>query len=426
MNTVTDKKAIGFTAFGACLEWFEFTLYAFTAPYLSAVFFPHDNKMVGLIAVFGVFAAGYLMRPLGGIIIGHIGDKKGRNYALKLSILLMSLPMLVTALSPTYEQIGASAVVILIFARMIQGFSIGGEYTGVLVMLIEHAPKKHRGFVTSLATMSSSVGVLLSSMIVATLAYFFTYDQMVEWGWRVAFIIGFILAIISFYMQKSVAESPMYVKYRKEAGTKKEMFPLLQTWRYHKKELMYVFVLTGYLGIAYYIMAAYLPNSLITLRNLDESTVLWITTFFSAVYAITAPLWGYISDRLGRKIMIVIPTIILMLTAYPLFNIFTNGTFVLIMMAQGFLALLISAATCAFQVAINELFPTDTRYSGVSASYNISNALLGGTAPVIAALFVAQTGDELAPAYYLIIASFITLLLIFKMPETKDSKHFHH
>jgi MFS transporter, MHS family, proline/betaine transporter len=276
----------------------------------------------GLLAIFGIFAAGYLMRPIGGIVIGYLGDKKGRSYALKLSILLMSIPMLITAIMPTYQQIGNYAVLILIFTRMLQGFSVGGEYTGVLIMLIEHSPIHKRGLITSFASISSSLGVLLSAMTVAILSSTFTPEQMIDWGWRVAFGIGAILAIISFFMQKSVAESPMYIEFKKDEKESTKKTPFFSSLTQYKRPLLYVFVLTGYLGIAYYTMAAYLPNSLISLRDISPSTILWISTLFSAVYAFTAPIWGYLTDIIGRKIVILVPTLILMLTAAPLSYIF--------------------------------------------------------------------------------------------------------
>ena len=223
-NTLKTKTTVIVTASGAALEWFEFSLYGYLATYLSILFVPNTNTTFGLIIMFGVFASSYLMRPVGGFVLGYLGDKYGRRYAIILSISLMSLPMFIMTIMPTYNNLGILALIILIFARMLQGFSVGGEYTGVLIMLAEISPLKYRGLLTSLAAMASQIGVILGAVVVGILATTLNETQMLEYGWRLAFFIGFIFTLISLLFQRSVKESPFF---EKEVKKKMEKYPLL-------------------------------------------------------------------------------------------------------------------------------------------------------------------------------------------------------
>ncbi|MCF6774994.1 MFS transporter [Thiotrichales bacterium 19X7-9] len=419
---VSAKKTALITTLGAALEWFEFSLYGYLATYLSVLFFPNDVQSVGLITVFGIFAASYFMRPLGGFILGSIGDRLGRRYAITLSIGLMSIPMFIMTVMPTYEQFGIGAVIILIIARMLQGFSVGGEYTGVLILLAENASQKYRGFATALASTASQVGIILSAVVVGILSTIFTRDEMLQYGWRIAFLIGFIFALISMFLQHTVRESPLFEEVKKSKKSLKN--PLLSAFKGPKMPLIWVFALTGYIGIAYYMMATFLPNNFIETRHLDVNIVMLITVIVSVIYAVFSPLFGWFTDLWGRKVMLNVPIILLLILAYPLFIWLNDGSMVEILIAEGIFALLVAAMTASFQITISELFPTEYRYSGMSAAYNIGNALFAGTTPMISLLLVKLFMSKYAPCYYLIFASIITLILIFEMPETRKSEHF--
>ena len=415
-------KTAAIVSLGAVLEWFEFTLYGYLATYLSILFFPKEDKTVALIAVFGVFAASYFMRPLGGLVIGHIGDKFGRKYAVRFSMTLMIVPMLLMSFTPTYQSAGIWAVIILLIARMLQGFSVGGEFTGVLISLTEAAPKGKRGLVNSLASLSSQIGVIASSLVVGILAAVLTKNQMLAYGWRIAFFIGLILAIVSTILQKKATES----EYFKEIKAKNEetKTPLLDSLKGPKMPLLATFVLTGYIGISYYMMLTYLPNILISGRGFSVDTTLFISVIVGCVYAFFSPLFGWFADLYGRKIVIYIPIALMIILVYPMFWVFNKGGFTSVLIAQAVLAAIISAMTASFQVAVTELFPTRYRYSGMSIAYNAGVALFGGTTPVIALWLTQVTDNSYSPAIYLIITSLITLLVVFKMPETKNSDYF--
>ncbi len=415
-------KTIAITNLGAILEWFEFSLYGYLATYMSILFFPKEDRTVALITVFGIFAASYIMRPLGGFFFGSIGDRLGRRYAIKLSMIFMCLPMLIMAIMPIYSSAGIWAIFILLFARMIQGFSVGGEYTGILVSLAESAPEKYRGFTSALAGVSSQIGVILSALTVGVLSSILTNEQILTYGWRIAFGVGFILAIVSTILQKKASESPFFKEAKESDSLSKT--PLKDALKGPKMPLLWVFVLTGYVGIAYYMMTTFLPNVLISNRNFDVSTVMFITVTISTIYAIVSPLFGWMSDIWGRKMLLYIPIVSLAVLSRSMFYFFNNAVLEIILLVEIVLAILISAMTASFQITVTELFPTSHRYSGMSAAYNIGNAVFAGTTPMICVWLVDVSHSNYAPAYYLVIASIITLAVIYKMPETRHSKNF--
>ena len=397
-------------------------LYGYLATYLTTLFFPKQNKTVTLIAVFGVFAASYFMRPLGGLVIGHIGDKFGRKFAVRFSMMIMIVPMFLMSITPTYQSAGIWAVIILLIARMLQGFSVGGEFMGVLVSLTEAAPKNRRGFINSFAAVASQIGMIGSSLVVGLLAAVLTKDQMLDYGWRIAFIIGLILAIISTILQKKALES----EYFKEVKAKKEdaKIPLLDAFKHSKKSILATFILTGCAGINLYTMLTYLPNTLISVRGFSVDTIMLFSVISSCIYAFCAPLFGWLSDLYGRKIMLYIPITLIIVLIYPMFLVFNKSSLIAILFTWTLLAIITSAMLAPFYVTVTELFPARYRYSGMSIAYNAGVALFGGTTPVIALWLTQVTDNSYSPAIYLIITSLITLLVVFKMPETKDSDYF--
>ena len=416
-NNTMSRKSIFYAAVGAGIEWFDFTAFIFVAGYISHLFFPSGDPSVALMSTFGVFAAGYIMRPIGGIFFGNLGDKIGRKKVIIIAMMCITVSIFIMAVLPTYDQIGITAVVVMLFARMLQGFSVGGEYNGVLVMLLEQAPDHRRGFVTSWGTMVSGTGTLVSSLVVMALVYMLSDEQMLAWGWRVPFIIGFFLSIGVLYLQFQMDDSPHFKEVENAHHVKQT--PILTALRTHKKELIQVFCLTGFLGVAYYTAAAFLPAYLKEIIQIPYTHAMLITSVAAATYAFTAPFWGALSDRVGRKPILLISSILLAVLAYPLFWLLTLNSLMIMIAVGVVLMLIVSAATAVFVTTINEAFPTAIRFSAVGASYNVANAIFGGTTPLVATYLIYQTHSDIAPSFYLIFVSVASIGIILWMKETR-------
>lgn len=412
-----SKRNIFYAAIATAAEYYDFTLFAYVAIYISHNFFPTSDPTAAMLSAFGVFASGYIMRPLGGIILGNMGDKYGRKYVLKIAMFLMMVSVAVIALVPTTGTIGITAVVLMVLARMVQGFSIGGEYNGVLAILIEQAPRERRGSITCWGTFIEGNGCLFSTIVVFLCTYFLTSEQMYDFGWRIPYYVGFGLCLFAYLCVLRLKESEEF----KEAqqNNKIEKIPVLTALKEYPLQIMQVFFLAGYLGIAYYMAAAFIPSFLVDHHFFNENDAMFITMIAAVFYAYSAPFWGRLSDKIGRKPMLLGSSFLLGLLCYPLFMLLTLGSLFWAGFAYSIFMLLIAAGTATFVTAINELFPTHLRFSGVATGYNVSNAIFGGTTPLVAGGLIAFTAWDFAPSIYLIIASVVIILVILTMKETK-------
>ena len=417
-NNKIPIKNIIFAGLAPAVEYFDFSLFAYVTVFISSNFFPDDNQSVAIIKTFGMFAAGYLMRPIGGIFFGNLGDKKGRKLVLIITMSLMALATLIIAITPTYNSIGILSVILIIISRMIQGFSVGGEYNGVLAMLSELSPDNKRGFITAFGTFFSGIGTFFCSVLIFIFSEVLTTKQMESYGWRVCFIIGFILAIIILILQFKQDESPEYIKVKKHGNVDKT--PILKVIQEYPYQIFIVFSLAGYLGIVYYMVSTFLPSFLISNLHYTAHSSMFIMLTPLFLYFLTAPMWGKLSDKIGRKAVLLSSCSLLAIITYPCFYLINiaSTSVLLVSIIMIILMLCISAATATFVVAINELFPTHLRFSGVGTGYNVSNALLGGTVPFVSSILVLKFGN-LSPSLYAVIASIIIVIIIYKMPETK-------
>ena len=420
MQKNISPKNIIFAGLATSVEYFDFALFAYVTVFISATFFPESSPSVAIIKTFGMFAAGYLMRPIGGIFFGNLGDRVGRKRVLIITVGLMAISTAIIAFTPSYDSIGITSVVLIIFARMIQGFSIGGEYNGVLAILSEQAPDDKRGFITAFGTFFSGFGVFLGTVVVFIFSEFLTKAEMLAYGWRVCFVIGLIMSLVVLVLQFMQSESPEFLRAQEDDFI--EEAPVVSAIKEYPYEIFIVFALAGYLGIVYYMVSAFIPSLLSTGLRYSTNVAMLITMIASVSYFLTAPLWGILSDKVGRKKVLMISCSLIGLCIFPSLYIIENfHSAIYSCIAMSILMLLISAATATFVVTINELFPTHLRFSGVATGYNISNALLGGTVPLVASFLVMYFGN-VAPSIYAIIASIVIVIIISKMPETNGRK----
>ena len=406
-TTPAMKRTLLAGAIGNVLEWYDFALYGYFAPVFAALFFPSDFPSVSLIAAFGVFAVGFLARPLGAMLFGYWGDTLGRRNALAWSILLMAIPTCLVGLLPTYETMGALAPIALTICRFLQGLSVGGEFTGSATFLVEHAAASQRGYIGSWAGFSAQIGALLGSGVGALIASSLTEEALHQWGWRIPFVMGSLIAVVGWYVRTSVPESPAFESVRRAGGLASA--PVRDVFVSHRLAVAKVIGLVWLHGVAFYLLYVYLTTYLVTVTTVPLATVLSLNTVCMTLLALSIPLMGAWSDRIGQTPLLMTGSAGLALLSYPSFLWLTSNNLPHMIAAQVLLTLLVACYMGPFFAAIADLFPTPQRYTGISVGYNIGAALFGGTAPLIATLLIEWSGNVLAPAFYLSFCATVSL-----------------
>jgi MFS transporter, MHS family, proline/betaine transporter len=400
MSTVPVlKRTLLAGAIGNVLEWYDFALYGYFAPVFAALFFPSDSPTISLISAFGVFAVGFLARPLGALLFGYWGDTVGRRNALAWSVLLMAIPTCLVGLLPTHEAIGALAPIALTLCRFLQGLSVGGEFTGSATFLVEHAAASQRGYVGSWAGFSAQIGALLGSGMGALIASNLAEEALRQWGWRIPFVMGGFIAVVGWYLRTRVSESPAFETIRREGQLTSS--PVRDVFTTQRRAVAKVIGLVWLHGAAFYLLYVYLTTYLVTVTTVPLATVLSLNTGCMTLLALLIPLMGTWSDRIGQPPLLIAGAAGLALLSYPCFLWLTSNDLLRMIAAQALLTTLVACYMGPFFAAVAELFPTAQRYTGLSVGYNIGAALFGGTAPLIATLFIEWSGNSLAPAFYL-------------------------
>lgn len=416
-RTPASKKTLFAGAIGNVLEWYDFALYGYFAPVFASLFFPSDRPSASLISAFGVFAVGFLARPLGALLFGHLGDTLGRRAALAWSVLLMAVPTCLMGLLPTYEAIGAAAPLALTLCRFLQGLSVGGEFTGSATFLVEHATATQRGYVGSWAGFSAQVGALLGSGVGALLATSLTAEALHHWGWRIPFIMGGFIAVAGWYVRTRAPESPDFDAIRRAGGLASS--PIRDVCLTQRPAVAKVIGLVWLHGGAFYLLYVYGTTYLTTVTAVPLSTLLALNTGCMTLLALLIPLTGAWSDRIGQLPLLIVGAAGLSLLSYPLFLWLTSGDLPRMVAAQAVLTLLVACYMGPFFAAVAALFPVPQRYTGLSVGYNIGSALFGGTAPLIAALGIEWSGNHLAPAFYLSLCAAVSLADALTLRTTK-------
>jgi len=413
-------KLIFLASLGGALEFYDFVIFGFLAKVISQLFFPQYDSFAALLSTFALFAVGYLIRPLGGILFGHFGDKYGRKRMFVLSVLLMGIPTLLIGLLPSYHQIGILASLLLIALRLLQGLSVGGEVPGAIVYIAETAPAQHRGLACGFIFFGINMGLLLGSIISATLANLLTEQQFFSWGWRIAFLIGGALCFISYFLRKQLTETPFFTEQLTRPN-----FPLKVILTQYKRLVVKGIAITWLGAAAVSLFFLYLPTYFSTQLHMPLKNALVFNAINIAIFAINVVVMCYLSDKIGRKKVMLIGTLFFLFGSYPLFAMFQTGDPQLITAAGIIAALFISSITGSFACMLAELFPTSIRYSGFAVSYNIGLAIFGGLTPLIATSLIKLTNYNSAPSYYLTFSAIVALLALLTLPETFKAKLSH-
>jgi len=411
------KRQLAAAMIGNVLEYYDFIVYAFLASILARKFF-HGDEVSGLLASFAAFGVGFLARPLGGAIIGRIGDKLGRRAALQLTIFGMGLGTIGIGLLPTYETIGIMAPILLVTMRLVQGLAAGGEWGSATAFIVESAPPNKRGFFGGLGQASIAAATLLSSVIVGIVTYIFTAEQMDAWAWRVPFLLGAIILPVGVYMRRNLAETPAFTEAQAAPPAVVPM-PKGDAVRLMSKAFGFTIIWT----VSYYLMLSYMPTFLTKYAGLTPTQALTSNSVALVVLVLSTPLFGWLSDRIGRKPLLLVCCVVFALLAYPLFRlILESRSFYTIMAIQIFFNIFIASFSGAAPATLCELFPTKSRTTLLSIGYSLATAIFGGFAPFIATWLIDRTGSPIAPTYYVIAAAVISGVVIWRFRETAHEK----
>ena len=413
---VVIRRAVRGAAIGNTVEWFDFAIYGFLATYIAEKFFPSGDETAALLNTFAIFAAAFFMRPLGGFFFGPLGDRIGRQKVLALVILLMSGSTFAIGLVPSYATIGVFAPLLLLFLRCLQGFSAGGEYGSGACFLAEYASDKHRGFVVSFLVWSVVVGFLLGSLTVTGLETVLSEGAMDSYGWRIPFLIAGVLGAVGLYIRLRLGDTPEFEALRDEGEVASS--PLKEAVTTSWRPILQIGGLVVIHNVGFYIVFTFLPSYFTKTLGFTKTDAFVSITVASLVALILIPPLGALSDRIGRKPLLIAGSLAFAVFAYPLFLMLNTGSLAAAIAAHAGLAAIESVFVCASLAAGAELFATRVRSSGYSIGYNVSVALFGGTAPYVATWLVARTGNDLAPAYYVIVAALVTLITVLTMRET--------
>jgi MHS family proline/betaine transporter-like MFS transporter len=401
---------------GNVLEWYDFAVYGYFVPIISQLFFPASTPIVSLLLTFSVFGVGFVMRPVGSVVFGHYGDRYGRKRALSAVIFLMAISTFAVGLLPTYASVGVFAPLLLVIARLAQGLSGGGEWGGAAAYLVEFAAPGKRGVTGSWQQVSVGGGFLLGSLTAALLNMALSPEEMVAWGWRIPFILGVIVGGVGGYMRWRLDETPKFAEVVAHGDVTQS--PLKEAFTVFKKPTLLAFGITLHNTVAYYAVLIYMTTWLTNIVKMPRSTALWIGTFCLVVFVVTVPLMGALSDRVGRRPLFIASAAGYVILAYPMFLLASTGTIWGALVAQLVLVILLAVYSGPGPAVYCELFPTRVRYTALSVGYNIPVAIFGGFAPFIATWLIQSTGSILAPAYYVIAASLVTLVTMIWVKET--------
>lgn len=400
------------TSAGNALEWFDIAIYGFFAIYIGKHFFPTTNQTASLLLTFGTFGASYLVRPIGGMVLGAYADKHGRKAALVMSVSLMMLGTAIVAFMPTYASIGIAAPLGVFAARLIQGFSAGGEFGASTAMLIEHAPHR-RGFLASWQFATQGLSTLMAATCGFALATLLSHDALASWGWRVPFFIGLLIGPVGLYLRRFLEDAPDFTQAVRTETPVRDVF---------RSQKRMVLVAIGALAVSTSVnyLLQYLPTFAIRELHLPASTSFAATMLGGVILTCVTPFAGHLSDRIGRLVQMAAVGLVLAVTVYPAFS-YTLGhlSAVTLFALVAWLALLKSIYFGALPALMSEIFPAATRSTGMSVAYNIGVTVFGGFTPAVVTWLISATANRSAPSFYLMVTAIVSLAALASVSRVK-------
>lgn len=411
------RRSLALAALSTVVEWYDFTLYLYLATVLSRVFFLGEAAVLTTLAG---FAMAYLMRPVGAVVFGHFGDRHGRRTTLLASMALMTAAMLATACLPTAAQIGPMAGVLLLLLRCVMGFAVGGEYTGVVAYMLEGAQPGRRGLVTSLAAATSEIGGLLAAGVAALTVSLLPMPALDSWGWRIPFFFGAVLAGSILLVRASMEESPEFEMHREEGRLHKR--PLVRAIRNHRSGVLRGFAISALGSITYYVGITYVPVFLTSAGSLSEAQALQLATVAGVAVIVVTPFVGMMSDRVGRRPVLIGLAVLAAALPYLLFTMLADAASGTALTGAVLLAMLAGGVSAVGAVATAEQVPAEGRLSGLALGATTATALFGGLTPWLAQWLMETTGSPAAPGIMIAVVALGVLPVLLALPETRPRR----
>ena len=424
-NKSLTLKRVALSSFlGNFIEWFDYATYSYFAVVISMVFFPNDDPTLALMQAFAVFALSFIMRPIGAIFWGSLGDKKGRKWALSTSIFLMTGATFCIGLLPGYQTIGLAAPALLLLLRMVQGFSASGEYAGAATFLAEYAPASKRGMYVSLVPASTAVGLLVGSFFATVMFAFLPESAVNEWGWRIPFLLSGPLGLIAHYIRTRLEDSKTYQEMheRVEASTGGSGTPMRLLLTKYARPLIVSFGACILNAVGFYAVLTYLPVYLDTVVGMDPTQSSMITTISLIAYIAFIFGSGHLSDKFGRKKMLITASVSFVVLTVPAFMMLNTGDFLIVLVVELLMCACLTINDGTLASYLTETFPTEVRYSGFALSFNMANAIFGGTTALISTSLIAATGSNMAPAWYMVAIAAVALVAMLLSRENSGKE----
>ncbi|MET8488280.1 glycine betaine/L-proline transporter ProP [Streptomyces tendae] len=420
--TATDpalvRRAVKAAALGNAMEWFDFGVYSYIAVTLGKVFFPSGNPTAQLLSTFGAFAAAFLVRPLGGMVFGPLGDRVGRQKVLAVTMIMMAAGTFAIGLIPSYATIGVWAPVLLLAARLVQGFSTGGEYAGASTFIAEYAPDKRRGFLGSWLEFGTLAGYIGGAGLVTLMTALLSDGDLMSWGWRIPFLIAGPMGIVGLYLRMRLEETPAFAAEVAKAETARPKVPLREMVTGQWRALLLCVGLVLVFNVTDYMLLSYMPSYLTSELEYDETHGLLVVLGVMALMMVVQPFAGALTDRVGRRPVIAAGCAGFLLLSVPALLLIREGSLLAVALGMGALGMLLVCFTASMPSALPALFPTRVRYGSLSIGFNVSVSLFGGTTPLVVTALIGATGDMMMPAYYMMAAAVVGGVAVWFMTES--------